>query len=92
MAAQVPAVRNYLLGSGGGGRGCCQSSACAKSGVFFIDNQKNCQLTMFLQKEQILSAFHCQLTANKGQALVAMNLVKLSVLCFNVQMLVDYRL
>lgn len=68
---------------------CCQSSACAKSGVFFIGNQKNCQLTMFSQKEQILSAFHRQLTANTGQALVAMNLGKLSVLCFNVQMLID---
>lgn len=44
---------------------------------------------MFSQKEQILSAFHCQLTANKDQALVAMDLGKLSVLCFNVQMLID---
>lgn len=31
---------------------CCQSSACANSGVFLIGNQKNCQLTMFSQKEQ----------------------------------------
>lgn len=72
MATQVPAVRNYLLGSGGGGdRGCTELLSkfrLCQVGVFFIGNRKNCQLTMFSQKEQILSAFHCQLTANKGQA------------------------